>query len=72
MVWRQDEHTVIDVRAVNSLVKNDEIDDPGTGHYPPYVEYLNKCREIAKRCERDLRIVDRAVYEANGRPARTG
>lgn len=66
-VWQPDVHTVIDVRAVSSLVKNREIPDPGANKYPPYMEYLTVCQAISQRCGRDLRIVDRALYSANGR-----
>ncbi len=68
MVWQPDEHTVIDVRAVASLVANDEIKNPAPKDYPPYIEYLDVCKAIAARCGRSLRTVDRALYEANGRP----
>jgi hypothetical protein len=66
MVWQPDVHTVIDVRAVNSLVVNGGIDDPKPNPYPPYIEYLKVCRAISKRCGRSLRTVDRALYQANG------
>lgn len=66
-VWRPELHTVIDVRAVNSLVKNHELPDPGVNKYPPYMEYLSICKAISHRCGRDLRVVDRALYAANGR-----
>lgn len=66
-VWRPEVHTVIDVRAVNSLVKKLEMPDPGAGKYPPYMEYLSVCKAISQRCGRDLRVVDRALYAANGR-----
>ncbi len=71
MVWQPDQHTVIDVRAVKSLVNNSEIDDPAPDLYPPYMKYLDKCKEISKRCGRSLRTVDRALYKANGRPVGT-
>lgn len=67
MVWQPDVHTVIDVRAVNSLVAFGAIADPGPRRYPPYMEYLFVCRAISRRCDRDLRTVDRALYRANGR-----
>ena len=67
MVWQPDEHTVIDVRAVKSLVAQEGMSDPGAGKYPPYVEYLTLCKEIAQRCNRSLRVLDRALYAANGR-----
>ena len=67
MVWHPDEHTVIDVRAVRSLVAHEGMSDPGEGKYPPYVEYLALCKEIGQRCNRSLRVLDRALYEANGR-----
>jgi hypothetical protein len=69
MVWNPDEHTVIDRRAVRSLVENGEIDDPAPHAYPPYTDYLDVCNAISQRCGRCLRTVDRALYEANGRPA---
>lgn len=67
MVWRPDVHTVIDVRAVKSLVRNGEMPDPAPDKYPPYVGYLTVCRAISDRCGRDLRSVDRALYAADGR-----
>ncbi|WP_301123016.1 hypothetical protein [Mycolicibacterium fortuitum] len=39
-VWEPEVHTIIDVRAVSSLVKNGETPHPGAAKYPPYVEYL--------------------------------
>jgi hypothetical protein len=67
MVWQPEKHTVIDVRAVKSLVVNGEIDDPNLSQYPPYMDYLKVCRAIGDRCNRSLRIVDRALYQAKGR-----
>ncbi|OBK77570.1 hypothetical protein [Mycobacterium sp. 1274761.0] len=69
MVWQPELHTVIDVRAVNSLVAHGEIADPAPHPYPPYMDYLNACRAISRRCDRSLRTVDRALYKANGRRA---
>jgi hypothetical protein len=66
MAWQPDQHTVIDVRAVKSLVKNGEIPDPAPEDYPPYMEYLAVCKAISKRFNRDLRKLDRALFEANG------
>jgi hypothetical protein len=66
MVWDQDWHTVIDVRAVNSLVKNCEIDDPAPRLYPQYTDYLDVCQKISNCCSRSLRTVDRALYKADG------
>jgi hypothetical protein len=70
MVWQPDEHTVIDARAVKSLVAEGEIADPAPNPYPPYMDYLKVCKAISQRCGRSLRTVDRALYTANGR--RTG
>jgi hypothetical protein len=67
MVWQPDQHTVIDVRAVKSLVKNGLMPDPTPNMYPPYMEYLAMCKTISVRCRRSLRLLDRALYEANGR-----
>lgn len=69
MAWQPDVHTVIDVRAVESLVAHGEIADPAPNLYPPYMEYLQVCRSIADRCGRSLRTVDRALYQAKGRAA---
>ncbi len=69
MVWNPDEHTVIDVRARNSLVKSAEIADLAPDTYPPYMNYVAACKAISQRCGRCLRTVDRALYAANGRPA---
>jgi hypothetical protein len=66
MAWKPNVHTVIDVRAVNSLVANGEIDDPSPNSYPPYMDYLKVCRAIAERCKCSLRRLDRALYQANG------
>lgn len=71
MVWEPDEHTVIDVRAVKSLVVNEEIGDPAPRLYPPYIDYLAVCKAISQRCRRTLRMVDRALYKANGRTTET-
>lgn len=71
MVWRPDEHIVIDVRAVESLVRNGEIPDPAPKPYPAYMDYLKVCRAISQRSGRCLRNVDRALYKANGRQAGT-
>lgn len=71
MVWQPDVHTVVDVRAVNSLVANGEIADPAPKPYPPYMDYLRVCRSISQRCGRSLRTVDQALFRANGRPAGT-
>jgi hypothetical protein len=71
MVWNPEEHTVIDVRARDSLVNNDEIANPAPDTYPPYPQYLAACKAISQRCGRCLRTVDRALYEAKGRPAAT-
>ncbi|SPM43353.1 hypothetical protein MNAB215_5579 [Mycobacterium numidiamassiliense] len=69
MVWRPEEHTVIDVRAVKSLVVYREIADPTPKPYPSYMEYVKVCRGISQRCARSLRTVDRALYRANGTSA---
>ena len=69
MVWQPNVHTVIDVRAVKSLVANGEIADPAPKLYPPYIKYLSVCKEISRRCCRSLRTVDRALYQADGCPA---
>ena len=66
MVWRPDEHTVIDVRAVKSLVAHQEVVDPTPRMYPLYLDYLEVCNKISIRCGRSLRDVDRALYCANG------
>lgn len=66
MVWQPDQHTVIDVRAVNSLVKNGAIDNPAPRLYPPYMDYLDVCKKIRERCGGSLRTVDRALYKADG------
>lgn len=67
MVWRPDMHTVIDIRAVASLVHMGEMADPSPNKYPPYIEYLSVCKAISERCGRSLREVDRALYASNGR-----
>jgi hypothetical protein len=66
MVWNPQEHTVIDVRARNSLVAHKEIPDPAPNTYPSYVDYLTACQRIRQRCGCDLRTLDRALYAANG------
>ncbi|WP_006247150.1 hypothetical protein [Mycolicibacterium tusciae] len=66
MVWKPEDHTVIDVRAVKSLVANKEMPEPSAKSYPPYMDYLSVCRAISERCSRSLRTVDRALYQANG------
>ncbi|OBH86158.1 hypothetical protein A5680_06090 [Mycobacterium sp. E2989] len=69
MAWQPDVHTVMDVRAVKSLAAHGEIADPAPKLYPPYMQYLKVCRSIAERCGRNLRSVDRALYQAKGRAA---
>jgi hypothetical protein len=66
MVWQPDLHTVIDVRAVHSLVANREIPSPVPQPYPPYMDYLEVYRKISQHRGRSLRTVDRALYQANG------
>lgn len=65
-VWNPHKHTVIDVRARNSLVAHNEIPNPAPNTYPLYVEYLAACQSIRQRCGCDLRTLDRALYAANG------
>lgn len=67
MVWRPETHTVIDIRAVASLVHMKEMADPSPNTYPPYMDYLTVCTDIAERCNRGLRQLDRALYASNGR-----
>ncbi len=67
MVWRPETHTVIDIRAVASLVHMKEMADPSPNTYPPYMDYLTVCAAIAERCNRSLRQLDRALYASNGR-----
>lgn len=60
-VWSPDAFTVIDVRAVDTLKANREVEG-----WPRYVEYLRICRRLAESCGTDLRTLDRALYRANG------
>lgn len=69
--WNPRQHTVIDVRAVNSLFVSGEIRDPAPKMYPPYMDYLMTCTAISERCGRSLRTLDRALYMANGDVTRT-
>ena len=64
--WRPDLYTVIDVRAVKSLVAEGALEE--SKNLPPYMTYLNICRELAADCQCDLRTLDRALWQANGRP----
>lgn len=63
--WRPDLYTVIDVRAVKSLVAASVFET--SKQLPPYITYLNACRELAADCQCDLRTLDRALWQANGR-----
>lgn len=65
-IWHPNEHTVIDVRAVESLVALGEIPDSAPDKYPPYMDYLAVCKAISKRLSCDLRTLDRALYFARG------
>ena len=49
------------IKEANRLIQEDI---EGLGN----IEYLDVCKAIAARCGRSLRTVDRALYEANGRP----
>jgi len=71
MVWQPDQHTVIDVRGRHVAGSQRRDRRPAPDTYPPYMEYLAVCKAISQRCSRSLRTVDRALYEANGRPAGT-
>ena len=62
MVWRPEVHTVIDVRALATLRACGEIDTAKMA----YVDYLATCKSISQRSNRDLRTVDRALFQANG------
>lgn len=66
MVWNDTLHTVIDRKAVNSLVQQGMIPKPPDGKLPPYLDYLAVCQRIRQRCGCDLRVLDRALYKANG------
>lgn len=66
MVWNDKLHTVIDRKAVNSLVQQGMIPKPPKGKLPPYLDYLAVCQRIRQRCGCDLRVLDRALYKANG------
>lgn len=64
MAARPDRYTVYDVRASASIAAIG-------GHlsrWDPqrWVDYLEVCRDIARRCNEPLRTVDRALYMANG------
>ena len=63
--WCPDLYTVIDVRAVKSLVAEGELEK--TKGLPAYMSYLTACRELAAHCHCDLRTLDRALWQANGR-----
>jgi len=66
MVWDDEQHTVIDRKAVKSLVRHGEIERMPGGVLPPYPVYLLKCQRIRERCGCDLRTLDHALYMANG------
>jgi hypothetical protein len=66
MAWNPDQHTVIDRRAVKSLVAHEEIPNPAPNLYPPYLDYLAVCQEVSRRCGRCLRKVDHALWAAQG------
>lgn len=66
MAWDDAVHTVIDRKAVKSLQAHGEIAPTPEGALPPYLEYLDVCQRIRQRCGCGLRVLDRALYKANG------
>jgi hypothetical protein len=59
MVRDKDRHTVIDVNATWALCDLGEFDTDD----PSYLDYLTVCQGISRHCGRDLRTVDRALFE---------
>jgi hypothetical protein len=67
-VFRPDTYTVMDVRAWNSLKAHGLM--AGMDKYSwraIWVPYLSTCRKLATQLEVNLRQLDRALYQANGR-----
>jgi hypothetical protein len=71
MVWDPERHTVLDVRAVAALERlqrrrllEEEVPERD-GLYPPYPDYLQCCRAIARRLGVSLRQLDRALWKWN-------
>lgn len=62
-------YTVMDVRAIASLIALERWDEERQGAEASAVmwpEYLEICREISAETGRSLRDVDRALWKANG------
>lgn len=66
MTWDDKVHTVIDRKAVKSLKTHREIAPMPERKMPPYLDYLAVCQRIGQRCGCGLRVLDRALYKANG------
>jgi hypothetical protein len=66
MTWDDKVHTVLDRKAVESLKKHREIAPVPEDTLPPYLDYLDVCQRIRERCGCNLRLLDQALYEANG------
>lgn len=66
-------YTVMDVRALQSLIMMNlwsETDQGTVASCARWLDYLDACRDLAHRCDRTLRTVDRALWAANGRRLR--
>lgn len=62
-------YTVMDVRALKSLIALGRWDGQRQGHYASersWIEYLETCRKVSAEVDRSLRVIDRALWKANG------
>jgi len=70
MAQKPDVFTVMDGRAINSLIwlQRWSAERQGTAASAlRWLEYLDQCRDISARTSRSLREVDRALYTSDGR-----
>lgn len=68
-------YTVMDVRAIRSLAALGRWDveaDGRTATALGWLKYLEACRAISQEVSRSLRLVDRALWQANGNVAEFG
>lgn len=68
MAQSPEKYTVIDVRALKSMRGLGRLPDgPADARVEDWGPYLAECRKIAEETGFSLRVVDRAMYMANGR-----
>jgi hypothetical protein len=68
MAQSPENYTVIDIRALKSVRGLDRLPSgPADARVEHWGPYLTACRKIAEETGLSLRVVDRAMYMANGR-----